>query len=58
VVPDTTGPGRGAYVCAVPACVERALKRLAQAFRQPARADEGLAWTVRAAQGPATGDAQ
>ncbi|MGH7393087.1 MAG: YlxR family protein [Candidatus Rokuibacteriota bacterium] len=35
VVRDPAGPGRGAYVCDDPACMERALKggRLAQAFR-------------------------
>jgi predicted RNA-binding protein YlxR (DUF448 family) len=37
VVRDTTGSGRGAYVCDDPACIERALMpgRLAQAFRKP-----------------------
>jgi predicted RNA-binding protein YlxR (DUF448 family) len=37
---DRTGPGRGAYVCRDPACVERALKpaRLAHAFRRPSAA--------------------
>jgi len=35
VVHDPKGPGRGAYVCDDPACMQRALKggRLAQAFR-------------------------
>jgi len=35
VAPDAVGPGRGAYVCDDPACMERAVKggRLAQAFR-------------------------
>lgn len=37
VILDALGPGRGAYVCDDPACMERALKggRLAQAFRTP-----------------------
>lgn len=37
-------PGRGAYVCAAPECVERALKtgRLRHAFRAACRLDEGL----------------
>jgi len=46
VVVDGRGvePGRGAYVCAVPDCVERALKtgRLGHAFRAACRLDEGL----------------
>ena len=34
---DSTGPGRGAYVCRDAECRERALKpaRLAHAFRRP-----------------------
>jgi predicted RNA-binding protein YlxR (DUF448 family) len=37
-------PGRGAYVCADPSCVERALKggRLAHAFRAACRSSDGL----------------
>jgi len=37
-------PGRGAYVCADAACLERALKagRLSQALRGRCRMDEGL----------------
>jgi uncharacterized protein len=50
VVVDTagTGPGRGAYVCGEPECVERALKagRLAHAFRAACRLGEGLESTV------------
>jgi uncharacterized protein len=43
-------PGRGAYVCREPGCVERALKtgRLTHAFRQPCRLDEGIASIVLA----------
>ena len=43
--------GRGAYVCAEPDCVERALKsgRLAHAFRAACRPDEGLEISVLAA---------
>jgi predicted RNA-binding protein YlxR (DUF448 family) len=51
---DPTGPGRGAYVCAGSACVERALKRLAQAFRRPAVAAQSLAEAVRTRLGPGT----
>jgi len=46
VVVDVRGvqPGRGAYVCGVSECVERALKtgRLGHAFRAACRLDEGL----------------
>jgi predicted RNA-binding protein YlxR (DUF448 family) len=44
-------PGRGAYVCAEPGCVERALKsgRLAHAFRAACRPAEGLESAVYAA---------
>ncbi|HET7340179.1 MAG TPA: YlxR family protein [Methylomirabilota bacterium] len=51
VAVDATGPGRGAYVCAEPACVERALKsgRLAHAFRAACRPGEGLEERVLAA---------
>ena len=51
-----TRPGRGAYVCAEPACVERALKsgRLVHAFRASCRVGEGVEETVLAAgQAPA-----
>jgi predicted RNA-binding protein YlxR (DUF448 family) len=48
VGPDRTGPGRGAYVCREPACVERALKpgRLAHAFRRPSEAETTSIETV------------
>ena len=38
------GPGRGAYVCGDPRCVERLVKpgRLAQAFKKPCAAGENL----------------
>jgi predicted RNA-binding protein YlxR (DUF448 family) len=44
VVADARGPGRGAYVCAARACLERAVKagRLGHAFRAPCRLDPGL----------------
>lgn len=46
VVVDRTGsvPGRGAYVCGDPRCVERLVKsrRLAQAFKKPCAAGENL----------------
>jgi predicted RNA-binding protein YlxR (DUF448 family) len=47
-----TGPGRGAYVCGEPDCVERALKtgRLAHAFRAACRVGEALEASVRAGQ--------
>jgi uncharacterized protein len=53
VVVGTRPTGRGAYVCAEPECVERALKsgRLAHAFRAACRLDEGLELTVLAAGG-------
>src|SRR5262245_25047624 len=37
VVRDPTGSGRGAYVCEIPACLERALQpgRFAHAFKRP-----------------------
>jgi predicted RNA-binding protein YlxR (DUF448 family) len=48
--------GRGAYVCAEPECVERALKpgRLTHAFRAPCRVGEGLRATVLDADGSTT----
>jgi len=48
-------PGRGAYVCPEPGCVERALKtgKLAHALRAACRLAEGLAFTVLAAGRPA-----
>jgi len=48
VVVDARGPGRGAYVCAEPGCVEKALKagRLGHAFRAACRLDEGLELSV------------
>jgi len=46
VIVDVRGvePGRGAYVCGTPECVERALKtgRLGHAFRAVCRLGEGL----------------
>jgi uncharacterized protein len=44
-------PGRGAYVCAAPDCVQRALKpgRLGHAFRAACRPGEELESTVLAA---------
>ena len=46
VVVDRTGsaPGRGAYVCGDPRCVERLVKsrRLTQAFKKPCAAGENL----------------
>ena len=50
VVVDASGPGRGAYVCAEPGCVEKALKtgRLGHAFRAACRLDEGLELSVLA----------
>ena len=41
---EAVRPGRGAYVCAVPDCVERALKtgRLGHAFRAACRVEAGL----------------
>jgi len=52
VIVDAGGsrPGRGAYVCAEPACTERALKtgRLAHALRAACRLDEELESTVLA----------
>lgn len=54
VVRDATGaaPGRGAYVCAEAACLERVLKagRLSHALRGPCRLDEGLERAVRGAE--------
>jgi uncharacterized protein len=52
VAVDAAGPGRGAYVCAEPACVERALKtgRLAHAFRAACRPGEGLEQKVLGAR--------
>jgi uncharacterized protein len=56
VVVDARGirPGRGAYVCAEIACVERALKagRLSHTFRAACRLGEGLESTVLAAARP------
>ena len=48
VVVDARGPGRGAYVCAEPGCVEKALKagRLGHAFRAACRLDEGLGVSI------------
>jgi predicted RNA-binding protein YlxR (DUF448 family) len=50
VVVDAGGsrPGRGAYVCAVPDCVQRALKpgRLSHALRAPCRPSGELESTV------------
>jgi len=44
-----TAPGRGAYVCPNPACLEAALarRRLAHAFRKPCEAGVDLAEEVR-----------
>jgi predicted RNA-binding protein YlxR (DUF448 family) len=50
VVVDTgRGVGRGAYVCADSACLERALRagRLTHAFRKQCEAGPGLAEEVR-----------
>jgi predicted RNA-binding protein YlxR (DUF448 family) len=47
VVSDPTGHGRGAYVCPDPRCLERAVKRLGQAFRKPSVAGTGLAEEVK-----------
>lgn len=53
VVRDPTGraAGRGAYVCADPACLERALQRarLAHAFRKPCEPEASGGEAVRAA---------
>jgi predicted RNA-binding protein YlxR (DUF448 family) len=52
VIVDAGGaPGRGAYVCAVPDCVRRALRpgRLAHALRASCRLGEELTSTVLAA---------
>jgi predicted RNA-binding protein YlxR (DUF448 family) len=54
---DPTGPGRGAYVCAGSVCVERALKRLAHAFRRPAVAGQSLVEAVRTLPGRETSGA-
>jgi predicted RNA-binding protein YlxR (DUF448 family) len=56
VVVDASGPGRGAYVCAEPGCVEKALKpgRLGHAFRASCRLDAGLEGTILAARQAAT----
>ncbi len=45
---DERAPGRGAYVCCGPECLERALKpgRLAHAFRRPSEAERELIETV------------
>jgi predicted RNA-binding protein YlxR (DUF448 family) len=53
VVVDPSGSGRGAYVCAEPGCVEKALKagRLGHAFRAACRVDEGLELSVLSAGG-------
>jgi predicted RNA-binding protein YlxR (DUF448 family) len=52
VVVDPSGPGRGAYVCAEPGCVEKALNagRLRHAFRAACRLDEGLESSVLGAK--------
>jgi predicted RNA-binding protein YlxR (DUF448 family) len=44
-----TAPGRGAYLCADPSCVERAIKgaRFGHAFRKPCNAGSTLAEEVR-----------
>ncbi|MEX2146403.1 MAG: YlxR family protein [Candidatus Rokuibacteriota bacterium] len=49
VVDAGGGSGRGAYVCAEAACLERALRggRLAHAFRKQCEAGPGLAEEVR-----------
>ncbi|HEV8640764.1 MAG TPA: YlxR family protein [Methylomirabilota bacterium] len=54
VVHDPTGVGRGAYLCADPGCLERAMKsgRFAQAFRKPCEAGASLEMVVRAAGRP------
>jgi uncharacterized protein len=51
VAVDARGPGRGAYVCGNPDCVERGVKagRLSHAFRAACRIDEGLGPSVLAA---------
>jgi predicted RNA-binding protein YlxR (DUF448 family) len=48
---DPNGPGRGAYVCAEPGCLEKALKggRLGHAFRAACRVDADLEREVLAA---------
>ena len=52
VVVDASGPGRGAYVCAEPGCVEKALKvgRLGHAFRAASRVEDGLEGIILAAR--------
>ncbi len=57
VVADARGPGRGVYVCVEALCVERAMKRLAAAFRKPSVAAPELMMVVRAAGRAATGRA-
>jgi len=56
VAVDASGiaAGRGAYVCADSACVERVLKagRLSQAFRSRSHADNGLERAVHEAAMP------
>ncbi len=51
VVPDParSAPGRGAYVCADPGCIEKAIKtrRFAPAFRKPCEVRPGLTEEVR-----------
>jgi predicted RNA-binding protein YlxR (DUF448 family) len=49
VVDGGGGAGRGAYVCADSACLERALRggRLSHAFRKQCEAGPGLAEEVR-----------
>ncbi|MBI2204135.1 MAG: YlxR family protein [Candidatus Rokubacteria bacterium] len=44
-----TAPGRGAYLCADPACLDRVVKggRFAHAFRKPCSAGAALAEEVR-----------
>ena len=53
VDPGARAAGRGAYVCPVAECVERALARgrLAHAFRKPCVASPDLATAVAAASG-------
>jgi predicted RNA-binding protein YlxR (DUF448 family) len=54
---DGRGTGRGAYVCADPACTERALKaaRLGHAFRAACRVTDELEASVLASRRAAAG---
>ena len=49
VDPVGTAPGRGAYVCPTPACLDGAIarRRLAHAFRKPCAAGADLVEEVR-----------